>query len=229
MYRLRKKVLLLFLVGLVSGLASSRVDAQQYHREYKSGWYSDPIFSSPSSPGVGSSYDPGLSIGATCPSCGMPGYAGEMLFDPGPLSYALPHEAVLGAGGSTGSRANCPPPTNALLRVWVDEHAMVRVNGVKTKPQRLGGVHRGSRVFSLTGLTPDEIQEVLVEVEMFDAFHGVSKQEKTQTVQAGGSYELRFHNVDFEQGPAHGELEHFPPEFAPPAVEPVSPSAEVST
>ena len=93
---------------------------------------------------------------------------------------------------ASARRPNCPPPTNALLRVWVDDHAMVWVNGRRTKPQMLAGVHRGSRIFTLTGLAPDEIREAIVRVEMYDGFHVVLQQEKKELVQAGQTYEIRF-------------------------------------
>ena len=176
-------------------------------QEYKSGWYVDPSFSSPTSLSSGLSYTTGFAVNPSCASCGIHGYAGEVVSDPGLLSYALP--AGSGATGIADSHAKCPPPTNALLRVWVDDCATVWVNGVQTKPQRLGGVHRGSRIFSLTGLLRDEIQKALVEVEICDVYGAVSKQEETQTVQAGGSYELRFHNtMRFEEGQVHGEVEY---------------------
>ncbi len=192
MYRSGNKVLLLLLIGLVNaGLVSSRVDAQGYRREYKSGWYVDPVFSSPSGLAVGSSYAHSHAMDASSPSCGIQGHAAEMQGTAyGSSSYA----------SRTGSATNCPPPTNALLRVWIDDCAMVWVNGQRTKPQRLAGVNRGSRIFSLTGLVPDEIQEAIVQVQLPDG----QTNAETKLVQAGGSYEIRFPNVvDFEVHPPH--------------------------
>jgi len=183
MYRFGKRVPLLLLVGLVTaGLVSNRVNAQGR----KSNWCVDPIFSSPSTSVVGSSYTSSHSIGAPCHSCGTPGYAAGMQG----RAYG-----ASGYAGMTGSAINCPPPTNAFLRVWVDDRATVWVNGQRTKPQRLAGANRGSRIFSLTGLAPDETQEAIVQVLMQD---GQSKTE-TKLVLAGGSYEMRFHKmVNFE-------------------------------
>lgn len=63
-----------------------------------------------------------------------------------------------------GGCGNCPPVTTALLRVWTADDATVYVNGVKTKPQHLAGVHRGSRHFSLTNLRPDQVYQTTVRV-----------------------------------------------------------------
>ena len=193
MYRYGIKMLLLLLVGLLTaGLVSGRADAQGYRREYKSGWYVDPVFSSPGYSAVGSSYTSGHLIDAPCPSCEIAGHAAAM------QGHAYTSS---GYAGIAGSATNCPPPTNALLRVWVDDCAMVWVNGQRTKPQRLAGVNRGSRIFSLTGLAPVEIQEAVVHVLMLD---GQLMTEK-KLVQAGGSYVVRFPNMeDFAGGLPHG-------------------------
>ena len=57
----------------------------------------------------------------------------------------------------TSREARTAPPTNAILVLWIPEAADVWINGQETKRQRLAGVHKGSRRYNLTGLTPNEV------------------------------------------------------------------------
>ena len=95
-----------------------------------------------------------------------------------------------------GSSSRCPTPTNALLRIWVDERATILVNGHKTKSQRLAGVNRGSRMISLTGLVPGDIQEAVVEATLVSYGTPLRLTERLP-VQAGESFEVRFTQSEF--------------------------------
>jgi len=112
-------------------------------------------------------------------------------FSTGHLPDGLFPTTTLGSQTMVGGSQPSPQlATNALLRVWVDENAIVFVNDIKTKPQHFTGLYRSSRLFSLTGLMPDEVKEVVVQVQSGEGEH--VPLEKTQTVQAGGYYEMLF-------------------------------------
>ncbi len=157
--------------------------------------YHDPHASVPSSSGT-TWTDSGVAVSPHTTNCcpaAASGFPTEHLHDAHcpPPSFGPPAMP----GGSAG-RPNCPPVTNALLRVWVDDGAIVWVNGVRTMPQHLAGIHRGSRIFSLAGLVPGEIQEAIVQVQYCDACSPLPNttpmQEKRELVQPGGSYDVRF-------------------------------------
>lgn len=113
-------------------------------------------------------------------------------------------ESGTGASGAGAGRcSNCPPVTNALLRVWASDDAEVFVNGVKTKPQYLAGVHRGSRLYSLTDLKPGQMHAAEVRVV------GANGQRTEQLqVRAGETYDVRLTNL---APTAFAIVEHFRP------------------
>ena len=112
-------------------------------------------------------------------------------FSVGHLPEGNSRTTTLGSHAMTnGSKPSLPYATNALLRVWVDENAIVSVNGRVTKPQHCTGIYCNSRLFNLTGLMPNENKEVLVQVLTSDGEHLTPLAETTQSVQAGGSYEV---------------------------------------
>jgi hypothetical protein len=161
----------------------------------KGHWYRDPHSSVRSSGGVymaprAANYPPPTAHGEMALLYGEPAF---------PIGIAL--------------GANYPPVTNALLRVWVDDNATVWVNGVRTKPQTLAGIHSGSRIFNLTGLVPGQIQEAVVQVQLWNAM----PQEERKLVQPGGSYVIRF-------APLQPPMEEMPvPRFESPPPEPADP------
>lgn len=137
--------------------------------------------------------------GAPCAgNCGHAAFAGvspgQLLLEP-PSSgiwYGAPGIIVMSPG------RNCPPATNALLRVWVNDSALISVNGTRTKPQRLAGANRGSRIFSLTGLQPSILTEAVVRAQMTLPGHKhPTIVEKKVYVQAGGHYEARITDEEF--------------------------------
>jgi hypothetical protein len=100
--------------------------------------------------------------------------------------------------GGFGS-GNCPPVQNAILRLWVPDGATVEINGQITRPQMLGGIHRGSRVYSLEGLEANRVSPCDIIVCCFDEVVGIHQRfHRTVAVQSGGYYELQFPD-GFEQ------------------------------
>jgi hypothetical protein len=99
-------------------------------------------------------------------------------------------------GGSGGG--NCPPVQNAILRLWVPDGATVEINGHTTRPQTLGGIHQGSRVYSLDGLETNRVSPCDIIVCCFDEMGIHQRFHRSLAVQASGYYQLRFPD-GFEQ------------------------------
>lgn len=205
-----KTSLLLLLIGLFNTvLVTTHVQAQRF----KGHWYVDPT--TPLSLGyvpvesgcmpVESGYVPFNSTYAPFDSSCVP-------VDPNSMSGPMPRGMVTGASGSARAANRCPPPTNALLRVWVDDRATVWVNGQETKPQRLAGIHRGSRIFSLTHLLRDEMREATIEVALYiDGVEAVRMPATILEVRAGKTYESFFPPNLL----AHADMEEVSPSAVP--------------
>lgn len=93
----------------------------------------------------------------------------------------------------SGSRSPiCPPIDNALLRLHVHDNHRVEINGYATKKQTLGGIHRNSRIYSLTGLTQEHLTPCDI-VVIETTCEGIQVRHHLQmAVHAGQQYVARF-------------------------------------
>ncbi len=166
-----------FALLLVVTLSSAEAQWYDHHPPYQ-----DPVFNLDGSRRT-AVYEAHYS--ATCGSCGT-GQCGCGVSD---ASFDG-NEGVAGANGSSSrlQPRTCPQTTTARLQVWVDDSAEVMVNKQKTRRQVLGGVHAGSRVYTLTGLKVDEGS--LTEVTA--SLPGKTPVTKTAWVQAGDKKAIRF-------------------------------------
>ncbi len=92
------------------------------------------------------------------------------------------------SGGWRGSRnPQCPPVTTATLRLLVPDHCQVYINGHLTKQQTLGGIHKNSRIYSLSDLDTAPFEPCTIEV----IYHG-DVYERQINVLVGQEYKIRF-------------------------------------
>jgi len=83
---------------------------------------------------------------------------------------------------------------NSILRVWIDDNAIVTVNGKETQPQHWTGSFCGSRLFSISGLTPNRDKEVIVLARYQEPGQVECAIEERTVVQLGGYHEVRLQN-----------------------------------
>ncbi len=94
-------------------------------------------------------------------------------------------------GGCNGQGGNCPKPTAARLQLWVPDEAIVSINGQRTKPQSLGGVHKHSRIYNLEGLaTGAKAAEIMV--ELCDQHGHAEHMQYILLAEAGQRYEVHY-------------------------------------
>jgi len=86
-----------------------------------------------------------------------------------------------------GHASEFDPTTMATMRVWVDDGAIVTINGYRTNTWRTPA--DGFRIFTLPGLTPGQLRKATVDVRINDHFIPI---EVTELVTAGGCYDVRF-------------------------------------
>jgi len=86
--------------------------------------------------------------------------------------------------------------SNTILRVWVDDNAIVTVNGKETQPQHWTGSFCGSRLFSLSGLAPNRAKEVIVLARYQEPGQVEHAIEERTVVQLGGYHEVRFQDAN---------------------------------
>lgn len=99
----------------------------------------------------------------------------------------------LACSKATGSRSpKCPPVDNAILKLWVPDEFQVEVNGQKTKPQTLGGIHRNSRIFTLQGLSANRVSACEISVAVHNEFGETIIYSRSIAVQAGEHCEVRY-------------------------------------
>ncbi len=96
--------------------------------------------------------------------------------------------SACGAGGN----GNCPASTTAALTLWVCDDATVCINGQTTKPQTLAGIHSGSRIYNLAGLSNGPLTASIT-VQRHRADGTTENGQTTLTVEAGGKYEVKYH------------------------------------
>ncbi len=90
------------------------------------------------------------------------------------------------------------PPSNALLRVAIDERATVWILGRETAPQRQRRAHAGSRSFVLTGIPPGEPRPCVVSAEFTYSPQETVRLTKTVRVEPGKRYQLSFSSEEFD-------------------------------
>ena len=116
--------------------------------------------------------------------------------------------------------ADCPPKTTAHLQLYVDDSMVVKINGQQTKTQFLAGVHRNSRVFTLTGLSAHH--DGLCEITILTCDRAGDSVEKTHQlmVRAGQRYVCRYPQDFITFAPS--ELLEYAPGFPSHEVVPLS-------
>jgi len=86
-----------------------------------------------------------------------------------------------------------PPINNATLRLYVPDGYQVLINNQLTKNQSLGGIHRGSRIFSLEGLQWDRVSHCEIVVMAPIAKDKYKEYHRTIAVHAGQHFTVHFH------------------------------------
>ncbi len=146
---------------------------------------------------------------------GSTGFVGTALPTTGPIAEL---SSPCGAGG------HCPVPITAALTLWVCDDATVCINGRATKPQTLGGIHAGSRIYNLAGLENGALTaSISVQRHLPDG--SIENGQTEITVEAGGKYQVRYPQgffVEVQVAPeltTRDEVQLMEGEVAPPAVD----------